>query len=471
MESFCFRIKIILIIFILIFSGCATGTKFKDKPLNIDIPQNWLASEKNPTNNELNGWLDDFNDSNLKMVVHKALEQNPDVLIAGKRIEYARSLFKQTRADSLPEVSSGLKYSRQQSSVESGGKVFKTFENRASLSLDLSWEIDLWGRLKAKKNAAKQELLASESDFKNARLSYAAQTAKAWFLAIEAEKLKNLSKETLFSYEKSDEIITRRFRSGLATALDVRLIRSEKLSALESMEDDIKRADQQIQSLKVLMGEYPLNKMELPKKLPEIQKDIPTGLPSEILKRRPDVIAAEKRILAADYKTIAAEKSLFPSITLTGSAGTSGDELKNLLNLNYSGLNLGTGLLYPVFNGGKLRSEVKKSSIAGNEAWLNYKKSILNAFHEVESLLTESKALEKREQIIKELVEETSGALDKSWDSYLAGESEIITVLNAKRSLINAQKTLISISAKRLTNRINLYLALGGSFENEEERL
>lgn len=459
----------IVIITPFFISGCATGMKYKDKSVNIDIPQKWESCVNSKKELNLHGWLNDFNDDQLKTLVYKTLESNPDLLISAERINYAKSVLKITNADFMPNISGGVNLSRSGTVSEINSIPYRQTENKAGLNFDISWEIDLWGRLGALKKSEIAEFLAVQSDYESAKLSYTATTAKAWFSAIEAKLLKELSKDTLASFEKSDELITKRFKAGLSGAMDVRLIRSEKLLAEDEYISQKNKYFESVRALKVLMGDYPFREMNLPDILPEITNPVPTGLPSDILKRRPDLTAAKNRVISADFKTTASEKALFPSITLTSGAGTSSSELKNLLNVNYLSWNMGGGLLMPIFQGGKLREDIKKNSSAAKEAWLSYEKTVLNAFHEVETAIDAEFMLEKREQVIKELVTETNASLEKAWDSYLAGDTEIMAVLDSRRSLIQAKKNLISVSALRLLNRIDLYLSLGGGFENQNK--
>lgn len=461
------KITIIILILALIISGCATGEKFLDKPTNIKIPKKWNLVNDDKENNFSNGWLDDFNDDGLEEVVYKALKSNPDILIAAERVEYSKHVLNITKADLVPNISGGLNYSRAQSVTEFNNQGVKEVGSQVGLNTNLSWEIDVWGRIKALKNSDLSQYFATFYDYESARLSYAAQTAKAWFLAIEKNLLVELSKETLESFQTSDKLLTRRFNSGLSSAMDVRLIRSEMLAAKDSLMDEINKKNEAIRGLKILMGDYPMNEMMLPNLLPVINKPVPPGLPSQLLKRRPDIRSVEERVKSADYKTIASEKALFPSFNLTAGFGVSSSELKNISNINYMTWNLGSGILMPIFQGGKLRSDIKRNSSASKEVWLNYQKVILNAFNEAESAIDLESSLKKREETIKKLVSEAKGALLKAWDSYLAGESEITAVLSAKRSVTEAKKNLILISSQRLMNRIDLYLALGGSFANE----
>lgn len=450
-----------------LLSGCANGLQYQAKGVDFAIPDKWESASDLQKEFHTDGWLDDFHDEQLALVVKKALKANPDLLIAAERFKYANSVLNITKASLLPNVSGDVRLSKSGTVAEINQKSYRQIQNRAGLHFDISWEIDVWGRLGALKRSQVSEVSAALSDYKSARLSYGAMTAKAWISATEAKLLAELSENILQSFEKSNELITRRFRSGLSRAMDVRLIRSEKLSAQDANMEQKRNYAESVRVLKVLMGEYPAHAMELPEKLPVLEQPVPKGIPSDLLQRRPDIAAAKNRVISADFRTVAAEKALFPSISLTSGAGTSSSALKNLLSANSLAWNIGSGLLMPIFQGGKLREEVKKKSSAAKESWLNYQKTVLNAFHEVETAIDTESVLEKREKIIKDIVTEAKASLAKAWDSYLAGNSEIMTVLDSKRSLIRARKKLISISALRLRNRIDLYLALGGGLKNE----
>ncbi len=444
------------------FSGCTTGLQYQNRGSDFTVPEKWQSASDLRKEFNADGWLDDFNDDRLVSVVRKTLESNFDLLIAAERINYARSMLVITDASFSPNVSGDVSLSRASVVSEVDKKNYRQTKNSAGLHLDISWEIDLWGRLGSLKKSAFAEVLATEADYESARLSYGAMAAKAWISATEAKLLTKLSENTLKSFEKSEEIITGRFRSGLAEAMDLRLIRSERLSAQDAYMEQKRNYAESVRILKVIMGEYPVHEMDLPDSLPVLEKSVAKGIPSELLKRRPDIAAARNRLIAADFRTTAAEKDLFPSIKLTGGAGTSSSELKNLLNVNSLAWNIGSSLFTPIFQGKKLTEEIEKSSSEAKELWLNYQKTVLNAFHEVETAIDAESVLAKREKVVTDLVTEAKASVDNTWDSYLAGNSEIIAVLDARRSFLQAQKNLIAISALRLHNRIELYLALGG---------
>jgi len=247
--------------------------------------------------------------------------------------------------------------------------------------------------------------------------------------------------------------------------MDLRLIRAEALTARDAMVQQEMERDRAVRALELLMGNYPSNRMDLPGNLPKVKGDIPCGLPSDLLARRPDIAAAKKRILSRDLRTLAAEKALLPSLSLTAAGGFSSLDLKHLVRGDYPVWNLGGNLALPLFRGGVLQAEIKVSSLAAKEAWLAYGKNVLGAFKEAEDAIDAERALKKRRKALTALVSEAQGALDKAWDLYLAGETEITSVLDSKRTVIRARKERIAVSLAKLVNRVNLYLALGGAFE------
>ncbi len=469
-KIFYFRLFVLLFCTPFFLFGCAGGVQYQDKELDFAVSEKWQSSPEEQEQFGEQSWLDDFQDDRLQNIVEKVLRANYDLRIFARRIEFAQSSFKIAGARYFPTLSGDLRVGRKGTVVDLNDKYVSAGEqNQASLRFDTSWEIDLWGKIRALKKAEYAKFLAAKSDYEGSLLSYGAMTAKSWFSAIEAKLLTELSENIALSLKKSEEIITKRFYSGLCGAMDVRAIRRELLSAQSSLLEQKKNYQESIRVLKVLMGEYPIPDLELPEKLPVLKGKLPKGIPSDLLQRRPDILAAKNRLIAADARTAAAVRTLFPSISLTGSVGTSSDELKDVVNPTSFVWNIGSGLFMPIFQGGKLRQDVKRSSAAGKEAWLNYQKVILNAFHEAETTIDAESVLEKREEIMKNLVVEAKATFDNAWDSYLAGNIDITAVLNAKRSFIQAQKGLISMSASRLRNRVDLYLVLGGGLKQDKK--
>ncbi len=449
--------------------GCAKGVQYQDKKIDFAVPEKWQSSSEREKQFSRQSWLDDFQDDRLREVVEKVLQVNFDLRIFAQRIELAQSSFKTAGAGYFPRLSGELRVGKTGTVVQIDEKYVSAGEqNQASLRFDSSWEIDLWGKIRALRKAEFSKFLAAKSDYESSRLSYGAMTAKSWFSVIEAKLLTELSENIVLSLQKSEDIIKKRFLSGLSGARDVRSIRTELLSAQSTLLEQRRIYQESIRVLKVLMGEYPVQELKIPKKLPNLKGPVPKGLPSDLLQRRPDIQAAKNRLIAADAKTTASVRSLFPSIVLTAGTGTASSELKDIVNPTSLSWNIGSGLLMPIFQGGKLRQDVKRSSYSAKEAWLNYQKIILNAFHEVETAIDAEFVLEKREQIMKNLVVEAKAAFDIAWDSYLAGNVDITAVLNAKRSSIQAQKGLVSMSASRLRNRVDLYLVLGGGLQDKK---
>ncbi len=221
-----------------------------------------------------------------------------------------------------------------------------------------------------------------------------------------------------------------------------------------------------VRHLQVLLGRYPDAGLLTPGGLPNLCRDVPAGLPSSLLQRRPDILAAEHKLAAADYRVLAAKKSFLPAIRLTGNLGTSSEQLKNLLKTDYSLWNLAGNLVQPLFQGGRLRAGLLDAEANAEQAWLNYGRTILHAFQEVEGALMAGQIIQKREVVLEEMVQQLTGAEKMAMDQYMAGEIDIIAVLEAHRRVLDAGMDHLDVRNARLQNRVDLHLALGGDFQD-----
>ncbi len=446
--------------------GCIEAVRFAEKPLLVAPPVQWTEHQPGPATQISTGWLRDFDDDHLTKLVNLALANNPDVLVAAERVRSAGARLQITKGDLWPAISAGLSGNRDQSIIEVDSKVYTARAKNHGLSGNVSWEFDLWHRLGDLREADGAEIIATSEDFEGVRFLLAAQTAKAWFSAIEARLQMELSEKTYETFCQGETLLSRRFQAGLTTAMDLRLARASKLAAKDDMIRRKQRSTQAIRDVQLLVGSYPSGRMEIPGELPSSLGTVPAGLPAEIIERRPDILAAKARVVAADYTTSAAEKELFPSLTLTAQTGTSSKDLNNLLNGSYGVWQIGSGLLMPIIQGGKIRANIEQQTVEAKIRWLEYGKTLLSAFGEVEAGLTVELILKKRQTVLRDSVVEAEGALHQSWQSYLAGDTEIITVLASRRSVTDARSGLISVNALMLINRVDLHLALGGSFES-----
>ena len=451
--------------------GCATPPPDQSHKLSVRPPVNWTAHKEGPVKAFEDGWIGDFSDNRLEGIIGEALTHNFNLLATAARLESARSTAIIEGADRWPQISAGQSNSRRQRTGAGGFAITSSRSNNFNLSLDLSWEIDLWGKLRNRHRAAIADWQAAEEDYRAARLSLAAQTAQAWFNAIEAELQVDLARETVKSFEANLGTVEQRFRAGITRALDLRLTRANVANAQSNFASRRRQRDVAVRGLEVLLGRYPSYDLGTSMALPVIGKTIPAGLPAELVSRRPDILAAEQRLAAAEQRVGEAKKARLPAIRLTSSGGTSTDEFAELLNTEFKVWSLASGITQPIFQGRRLKANMKRSQAEHKRAWATYSQQVLTAFREVETALAAESYLTAQEAALKRAVDESIGAEELVWDQYGKGLNDIITVLESQRRSFDSKRQLLQISNERLQNRVDLYLALGGDFGNPAAKL
>ncbi|MDT8317102.1 MAG: TolC family protein [bacterium] len=435
-------------------SSCA-GNKATVKN-DIDMPESWQSATQSGAFDAATGWLDDLDDGHLKSLVAEAIESNHTLKAAKARAQAAGALSRIAGAPLLPAAEIGADASRRGSDTST--------ENSFSLSGTISWEADLWGRLGNGVRAAVYDEKAAFSDYNAARLALAAEVSLAWVAIIEARQQEALAVKTGESFRHALNIIEERYRLGLNAALDVRLARAEVASA----DSDIARRRRELDGLKrrieVLMGRYPSAELNAAETLPRILRPVPAGLPSELLGRRPDLVAAELRLSAAGEELRQAGKNRLPSIRLTASGGYGSSDLDELLDGDNLLWNLMAGITQPIFQGGKLKAEEALARSGQAEALEEYSGAALIAFREVETALAAQVLYEEQLTFLDEACRESSIAVELALSQYAEGLTDVTTLLQSQQRAFNAKSTSLRTERERLDNRINLYLALGGDF-------
>jgi NodT family efflux transporter outer membrane factor (OMF) lipoprotein len=437
--------------------------------LDFEVPEE-RKEEEGFEPGDLSEWWKRFGDSGLNEVVETAFKENYDLKAAVARLEAAAARARIAGADLFPQVSGSLLASRQKRVFvgfpfgSAGGAVPSSTTSLFGLSLDVSWEADLWGRLSASKAAALADFQASEADWIGFQLSLAGQTAKAWFAAVEAQQQLELTEATLENYKTTNNQVLLRYRRGLRPSLDVRLSESNVATA----ESNLALRKDQLQifkrQLEALLGRYPANRIELSEQLPLIRQPIPEGLPADIIRQRPDLIAVERRLAASQMRVKEAKGLLYPRISLTASGGTSSAELKDLLDGDYSVWNLASNILQPLFQGGRIRAGIDQAKAEEAETLARYAQSVLNAYAEIEASLDSEKFLSERERALEIAAEQAVAARKLSDERYARGLTDFIEVLESQRRAFISQSQLLNVRRLRLENRIGLFMALGGDF-------
>ena len=438
-------------------TSCQTLPERNSPPLPVDLPSTYstTAEARGPM-----GWVHDFQDAMLFSLVEEGLHHNHDLVAAAWRIEAAKANAAVTGADRFPSISAGAEAGRAQRLAMDDSKVTA---NTFGLDLSASWEADLWGRIRHTERAALHEVIASEADLISVRHALAASIARSWFNLVEAHLQVELAVQTLANYSNSLEVVESGFARGVTRAVDVRLTRTDIATARGRLAAEQRQQDAARRTLLLLTGlpqstPPPTGHLELP----ELTETLPAGVPAELLIRRPDLRAANARLGAALDRLNAADRALLPGLRLTGSIGTSSDELEEVLDPDRLIWNLLAGLAQPIFQGGQLRETVHLRDATHRAAVETFAQDVLEALQEVETALAAETWLRQQVAALDDAVNESRDTDEQALDDYIKGLSDFLTVLETQRRAFNARSSLLSARNALLQNRINLYLAIGG---------
>ena len=406
------------------------------------------------------GWIEIFNDPALTRLVTDAQTNNRDLAVAAANVDRAWALARQAGAVLSPDISLAATGGRSGSSDSSSPTTTKL-----SLGLQVSWEADLWGRLRAGQRGAVASAQAVEADYRFAQYSLAAATAKAYFTSIESKFQADIARETVEILEETQRIVNVKHDNGMASAQDVSLTRSDLASARERLTTVEGSYRDALRALEVLLGRYPSAELDVRDSLPAVPPPPPAGIPSELLERRPDIVAAERRVAAAFNATAQAQAARLPTVGLTGNLGGASSSLSDLLDPANVAWSAGANLLAPIFDGGRRREAVEIATAEQEQALAAYGQAALNAFSELESNLDQGTVIAQREVDLEVAARESEKAFRIASLRYEEGEEDLLSVLTIQQRVISAKSALSSVERLLLEQRINLNLALGGSWD------
>jgi NodT family efflux transporter outer membrane factor (OMF) lipoprotein len=306
---------------------------------------------------------------------------------------------------------------------------------------------------------------AVEADYRFAQYSLAAATAKAYFTSIEAKFQADIARETVEILEETQRIVNVKHDNGMASAQDVSLTRSDLASARERLTTVDGSYRDALRALEVLLGRYPSAELDVRDSLPAVPPPPPAGIPSELLERRPDIVAAERRVAAAFNATAQAQAARLPTVGLTGNLGGASSSLSDLLDPANVAWSAGANLLAPIFDGGRRREAVEIATAEQEQALAAYGQAALNAFSELESNLDQGTVIAQREVDLEVAAREAEKAFRIASLRYEEGEEDLLSVLTIQQRVISAKSALSSVERLLLEQRINLSLALGGSWD------
>jgi NodT family efflux transporter outer membrane factor (OMF) lipoprotein len=428
-----------------------------------EVRQAWAAGDRpaaGATSAEIgDNWLATFSDPVLSSLVAEAIARNPDLRAAGARVEQAAAYATSARAALLPWVNL-----LGTGGVKAGGGSDLTSALQG-IMLGVSWEPDLWGRLRYGRDAAAETYYSAQSDYEFARQSLAAQVARSWFTAIETKLQLDAAQAMEASGAQLLALAEDRQRVGNGSAKDVALARA----SLGTLRDSARQARlahvQAVRSLETLVGRYPSAELEVATDLPVMPGAIPVGMPLDMLERRPDLLAAERRVNAAFDRVGEARASLLPTIRLNASISALSSDVLQLQD-DYENPSGGAGgtLFAPLYRGGALRAQVELRTAEQKEAVALYGGQLIRALRDVENALAASAILSERVTILRDVAADQEKALDLEQQSYRVGRSDLRAVQLQQQQVESARVAYVRARSEELSQRVNLHLALGGSF-------
>lgn len=450
-------------------SACQTLSSIGPEPTIIDVKAEVpvIPDWAEPAPNELpsTDWVADFRSPLLSQFVDTALEKNASIGNSAAQFDATLAAIRSSRADLFPTLSANSNISRSR-----GGTDFNAGSTSYSLGLNAGWEVDLFGRIRNQVSASEAGAMASSADLAALRLSIAGQVAQTYFNIIEASLLVDLSVREIDTQSRALRFTQRRFDNGITGSSDVRLARSSVASAEALQATRLQNRDQLIRSLKVLLREYPNANMDTPTDLPDLPVLQGAASPAYLLQRRPDILAAERRIAQSGLDVDVARKALYPTLNLSGSFSeqilsspqNTEFDIFDLFDLQEIARRVGTQLFVPVFQGGRLDAQIESQKAILRGRVETYVGTVLTAYQEVENALDAEGRLAERENALRVSLEEARFAEERLEDRYVEGLATILQLLDAQTRRLSAEGQLIGARTERLNNRVRMHVAFGG---------
>ena len=459
----------------LFFSGCGIErpqVEVRHQP-ELEVEENWTAAAGS-SEEILSEWWDSFQDEDLIRLVDLALERNWDLKSAAGRLEAALIQARIAATGKDPTVNAGLNATESRRNFVgmpfpgAEDKVLTSTNLNTGVSLEASWEPDIWGKFSAREIGALADLESVKADVRAARLSMIAQVSKVWFSIIEARQQEELARKSLESYRETAERLKFRYEMGVQGSLDYRLALTSVSGAEANLEQRRQTLQSLVRQLEILLGEYPDGDLATRDSIPALPPIPPAGIPSQLVSRRPDLVSLEKKMLSAGAGWAEARTAPYPSFNIAKTLGTSTDNFLDILNPDYFIWSVAGSVVQPIFNGGRLRAQVELQDALASQAASNWASAVLRAFQEVETALDSEGYLADQEKALAEAARQSTAALNLAQRQYEEGLTAFVTVLESQRRSLESESSLLAIRRQRLDARVDLHLALGGGLEAKE---
>jgi len=449
----------LLAISIMLLSGCASNLnpQLREQAPNT-LPDQWQQTAVESVVAVNDTWFNKLASPTVKQLVTQALKNNQQLLQNRFDVEIQKQQLIVTGAALWPSLDISTRVGRSKDNRP------VSYNNSSSVSLELGYEIDLWGKLSDAKRRDNLNYLAQQARYEQTKQQLIADVITNWFNLISAEQLLDLFKRREANAQQNLEIIESGYRQGLNEALDVYLARNELNNERSRIATQKANLTQAARSLERLLGEYPKGLIAANNDLPVINDDIPLGLPSELITRKPALRASWYQLLASDASLAYAHKQRFPSLNLAAGLSDSTNRVSDLFSASSLAWSLIGSISAPIFDAGRLAANEEIASLQTQKQEQAYLQSLYDAFGDVENAITQQQSLKARYQSTLQAQENALAAEQLSFEQYQSGLVSYTTVLDAQARSFDAQSSLIEIKNQLLTNRIKLHVALGGDF-------
>jgi NodT family efflux transporter outer membrane factor (OMF) lipoprotein len=463
--------------------GCKVGPNFE--PPNPPMPADWIGPSTRPATQasvtaegpaDVAAWWTNFNDPLLDSLIHRGIESNLDLRLAESRLREARAQRDVTAAGLWPRVDASGSYRREGSDAPqvhttTGGTVSASRGSQDFFSggVDASWELDVFGGVRRQVEASDANIQLACEDLRDVLVSLTSEIALNYLDRRSFQRQIVIAQENLQAQRYSADLTRRRQRGGLVNGLDVANADATVATTeaqIPLLEQD---ARQTIYNIALLLGQEPgalVNELAPAGAIPPVPAEVPVGLPSELLRRRPDVRRAEANLHAATAEVGVAIAQLFPRFTLTGSLNASGQQFANVFNWNNALWSIGPSVSWPIFSAGSIRANIRVQTVVQAQAATLFVQAVLTALRDVENALVAYAREQQHREALRAAVDANARAVDLSQRLYSLGQTDFLNVLTAQRSLLASQDALVQSDRTVATNLVLLYKALGGGWES-----
>ncbi len=477
------RIALLAAAFSLLLVGCAVGPNYKHP--QVTVPNQWTVATARGTSTkpqETDKWWSSFQDSELDSLIARTVDRNLDLKLALERVQEARAASGIARSGYLPSIDANVSATRLRGGFNQGviravpssndtnarPNLISPFEtNVFQGNLSASWELDVFGGIRRSVQASTADVAAAEENRRDVLVILLGDVGRVYAQLRGFQRRLEIANKNIKTQQDTLDLTTARAKAGLATELDV----SRAAAQLESTRAVVPTLrggiDVSIHRLSVLLGEEPgalRSELEKTQPIPSAGPDVRVGLPSDLLKRRPDIRRAEAQVAAATARVGEAKADLFPRFVLTGTAGRQATQLHDLTLGLGNFFSVGPGISLPLFTGGRIRSNIAVQASRQRAALIGYQSTILNALEEVENALVNYSEEQERRDRLNQAVEQSQLAVDLATEQYRAGLVDFLAVLEAQRELYANEDQLVQSQASVTTHLVALYRALDGGW-------